>query len=49
MALSRVQDRWFDLRNGTDTCAMVPLDELVIDSPNRRHGVAYAAGRVHSG
>ena len=28
------------------TCAMVPLDELAIDSPNRRHGVAYAAGRV---
>ena len=43
VALSRVQDRWFDFRNGTDTCAMVALDELAIDSPNRRHGVAYAA------
>lgn len=43
VALSRVQDRWFDFRNGTDTCTMVPLDDLAIDSPNRRHGVAYAA------
>ena len=43
VAWSRVEDRWFDFRNGTDTCSMVSLDALAIDSPNRRHGVSYAA------
>ena len=43
VALSRAQDRWFDFRNGTDTCTRVELDDLAIGSANRRHGVSYAA------
>jgi SAM-dependent methyltransferase len=40
------RDRWFDLRNGTDTCTPVSLDALAIDSANRSHGIAYSASRA---
>jgi hypothetical protein len=41
-----VVDRAFDLRNGTDTCAVLPLKELTIVSDNKERGARYEPSRV---
>jgi len=41
-----IVDRWFDLRNGVDTCGIIPLDELTISSEHKSRGCRYEPVRV---
>ena len=41
-----IVDRWFDFCNGTDTCGIIPLDDLTISSQNKSSGYRYEPVRV---
>jgi len=43
---SRITYNWFDLRYGTDTSTMVPLEQLTIDSDNKTKGYTYGPSRA---
>lgn len=44
--ISKLDDRWFDVRNGTDTFDVVELDQLDIDSENKEKGIRYEPTRA---
>lgn len=43
---SKIADRWFDLRNGTDTLRLIELEQLDIDSQNKPLGMRYEVTRA---
>ena len=47
-AFSHLQERWFDLRYGTDTTTVSGLEILTIDSPNAADAVRYEPMRLRS-
>jgi SAM-dependent methyltransferase len=47
-ALSQLQERWFDLRYGTDTTTVSGLESLTIDGPNVADAVRYEPMRLRS-
>ena len=41
-----IRDHLFDIRYRTDTCTVLPLDELTINSDNKERGVSYVPTRL---
>jgi SAM-dependent methyltransferase len=46
VAAGMLEDRWFDIRNGTDTVRIVELDQLDIASENKPFGMRYEVTRA---
>ena len=46
VAASRAGDHWFDLRYGTDTSGVIEVDQIKVDSPNKRFAMRYEVTRA---
>jgi len=43
---SQIRYNWFDIRYGTETSTMVPLNQLTIDSDSKERGYSYAPSKA---
>jgi predicted RNA methylase len=46
VAASRAGDHWFDFRYGTDTSGIIEVDQIDVDSPNKRFAMRYEVTRA---
>jgi len=46
VAASRAGDLWFDIRYGTDTSGIIEVDQIEVDSPNKKFAMRYEVTRA---
>jgi SAM-dependent methyltransferase len=46
VAAGRVGDLWFDIRYGTDTSGIIEVDQIEVDSPNKKFAMRYEVTRA---
>jgi SAM-dependent methyltransferase len=46
VAAGRAGDLWFDLRYGTDTSGIIPVDQIEVDSPSKKYAMRYEVTRA---